>query len=62
MIEKIKSPDVICASWIGSYQYEMMMATNRIIDGLNEINKKLNGALCTCPEPTAVAHDCPIHK
>jgi len=40
-IEKIKTPDVICGSWVGSFQYEMMQATNRIIDGLNDLGRRL---------------------
>ena len=73
MIDKIKIPDTVDATWIGSYSYEMVMATNRIIDGLNDMEKRLKRLesenSCNCTKMIDVGVDdipitswnCPKH-
>lgn len=34
-IEKIKIPDVVEGTWIGSFEYKIIVALNNIIDFLN---------------------------
>ena len=61
MIEKIELPDKYLNRASVDF-YITIEVLNRIIDGLNEIDGKLTGALCTCPDPIAIAHNCPIHS
>ena len=54
MVEEIRIPKTVDATWIGSYNYEIVMAMNRIINCLNDIDGRLakieRHYSCTCPQ------------
>ena len=58
MIERLKQED-----YAEDFVDKLLLdGFNRIIDGLNAIDKKLNRTVCTCSDdPTALARDCPVH-